>query len=187
MLNFIWLNNDSSLQINDSMVLVTRLDHSWFDSDSSRKLLDNSDSKGLLLDSTRESTNTTPAHHCSTHYAWNGEIKYCAINFLLLIKSRENHVSCRALQSYNSPGDWARELFKPSADSASLVVETEKKNFSFLVGGFKGERHKWRCFWVPLPGSGLQPIGPLLWLKILSETRRKSASLEPLNDFLACL
>jgi len=35
-------------------------------------------------------------------------------------KSRKNHVSCRALQSYNSPGDWAKELFKPSTDSASL-------------------------------------------------------------------
>ena len=49
-------------------------------------------------------------------------------------KSRENHVSCRALQSYNSPGDWARELFKPSTDSARLVVEIEKKIFSFSVG-----------------------------------------------------
>jgi len=48
--------------------------------------------------------------------------------------SRENHVSCRALQSYNSPGDWVRELFKLSTDSASLVVEIEKKNFRFRRG-----------------------------------------------------
>ena len=48
--------------------------------------------------------------------------------------SRENHVSCRALQSCNPPGDWARELFKPSTDSASLVVEIEKKMLSFRWG-----------------------------------------------------
>ena len=46
----------------------------------------------------------------------------------------ENHVSCRDLRSYNSTGDCARELFKPSTDSASLVVKIEKKIFSFLVG-----------------------------------------------------
>jgi len=45
------------------------------------------------------------------------------------------HVSYRALQSYNSPDDWARELFKPSTDSASPVVEVEKK-FFLLSGGF---------------------------------------------------
>jgi len=39
------------------------------------------------------------------------------------------------LQSYNSPGDGARELLKPSTDSASLVVKIEKKIHSF-GGGF---------------------------------------------------
>jgi len=43
---------------------------------------------------------------------------------------------CKILQSYNSPGDWAWELFKPSTDSASLVVKIEKKQFSVSVGGF---------------------------------------------------
>jgi len=100
-------------------------------------------------------------------------------------QSRVRHVSCRVLQSYNPPGDWARELFKHSTVSASLVVEIEKKFFSFLVGGFRGERHKGG--WLHLPGSGPQPIGPLLWFKIFSETRLKSASSEPLNDFLAYL
>ena len=47
----------------------------------------------------------------------------------------------QSLQSYNSPGDWARELFKPSADSASLVVKIEKK-FRFGFELFWGERHK---------------------------------------------
>ena len=40
-------------------------------------------------------------------------------------------------------------------------------------------------FWPPLPGPEPQPIGPLFWLKIFLETRPKSASLEPLDDFLA--
>jgi len=77
-------------------------------------------------------------------------------------KSRVRHVSCRALQSYNSPGDWARELFKPSTHSASLVVEIKKKFFRF-----RGKCHKWGCFWLLLTGPGPQPIGPLLWLKLL--------------------
>ena len=60
-----------------------------------------------------------------------------------------------------------------------------KKKFSFSVRGFRGEHHKWGCFWLPLPGRGPQPIEPLLWLKIVAETRPKSASVEPLNDILA--
>ena len=56
---------------------------------------------------------------------------------LLPFQSRVRHFSCRALQSYNSPGDWARELFKPPTDSASLVVKIEKK-FSYWVWAFLG-------------------------------------------------
>jgi len=53
-------------------------------------------------------------------------------------QSRVRHFSCRVLKSYNSPGDWARELFIPSTDSASLVVKIEKKKFSFCVWAFQG-------------------------------------------------
>jgi len=42
-------------------------------------------------------------------------------------------------------------------------------------------------FWPTLPGPGLQLSQPIHWLKICSETRRKSASLEPLKGFLAYL
>ena len=56
--------------------------------------------------------------------------------------SRVRHFSCRALQSYNSQGDWAREMFKHSTDSASLVVKIEKKMFRFGFELFWGERHK---------------------------------------------
>ena len=52
----------------------------------------------------------------------------------MVLKFRVRHFSCRTLQSYNSPGDWARELFEPSTDSASLVGKIEKTLFCF--GGF---------------------------------------------------
>ena len=56
--------------------------------------------------------------------AWP-RVSECNIVFCIVhpFKSRVRHVSCRALQSYNPPGDWARELFKASTHSASLVVE----------------------------------------------------------------
>ena len=44
----------------------------------------------------------------------------------------------RAFFGRNWPGDWARELFKPFTDSASLLVEIEKKRFSFWVSGLLG-------------------------------------------------
>jgi len=40
----------------------------------------------------------------------------------------------QGLQGYSSPADWARKLFKPSTDSASLLVEIEKIfRFGFVV------------------------------------------------------
>ena len=53
MLNFIWLEIDSSVQTNDSTVLVTRLwlysTKSWPVSDSTIKILDDPESKELWL------------------------------------------------------------------------------------------------------------------------------------------
>ena len=94
-----------------------------------------------------------------------------------------------SLQRCNSPPDWARELSRPSSDSASLLLEIEKKRFSFSVWGSLGGPLQvgvfLRFFWPPLSGPGPQPNEPLFWLKTFLETRPKSASLEPLNDFLA--
>jgi len=42
-------------------------------------------------------------------------------------------------------------------------------------------------FWPPSPGPGPQPIDPFFWLMFFLETRQKSASLEPLNGYLAYL
>jgi len=39
-------------------------------------------------------------------------------------------------------------------------------------------------FWSPLAGPGPQPIDLFYWLKVLLETRSKSASIEPLTDLL---
>jgi len=42
----------------------------------------------------------------------------------------------RPFFGHKSPAAKARELFKPSTDSASLLVDIEKKRFSFSVGVF---------------------------------------------------
>ena len=69
-----------------------------------------------------------------------------AVTSLIPFKSHVRHFSCRTLQSYNSPGDWARELFKPSTDSTSLVVKIEKNNFLFRWGFSGGDVTKRTCF-----------------------------------------
>jgi len=64
----------------------------------------------------------------------NRESHYSAMSLRALkepFKSRVRHSFCKALQSFNLPA--ARELFKPSTDSANLLVEIEKKQFSFFV------------------------------------------------------
>ena len=68
--------------------------------------------------------------------AWSGSATKPVTVVILTLSVRESPRSCRALQSYNSPGDWARELCKPSADSESLAVKIEKKMFFVFGGGF---------------------------------------------------
>jgi len=81
-------------------------------------------------------------------------------------------------------------VFKPSTDSASLVVPSQKLFFSFGFGVLLGGRHKWGCFrvfiayfnrpWTP-------SNGPTFWPKYFDETRLFYESLEPLIGFLAYL
>jgi len=84
----------------------------------------------------------------------------------------------------------ARELFKSSNESASLVDCTWKK---FLVWGvriFCEWRHKWSRFWVILAHVAwprAQPLGQSVSLKFSLETRLESKSFEPFIDFLAFL
>jgi len=81
------------------------------------------------------------------------------------------HCSVWHIFDCKSPAARARELFKPSTDLASPLVEIEKKLFFLFGGGFAGnDPHNWRCFrnfWPPLAGPGLQPIEPFFWLKVL--------------------
>jgi len=59
----------------------------------------------------------------------------------------------RPFFGHKSPAARARELFKPSTDSASLLVDIEKKSFTFSVGIFWRWCHNegmfWK-FWSPL-------------------------------------
>jgi len=96
----------------------------------------------------------------------------------------------KSLQLNNSPGDWARELFKPSTDSPSLKPQMEKKFFVLDFGFSRDDVNSGsvlESFWPNLPGRRPQPNQPIPWLKKFSETRSKSVSLEPLNGFLAYL
>ena len=81
-------------------------------------------------------------------------------------------------------------MFKPSTDSASLVVPSQKKIFSFWFEVLLGGCHK--CFFFvflcpTLPGPGRPSNGPTFWPKCFYETRLSYESLEPLIGFLAYL
>jgi len=84
-------------------------------------------------------------------------------------QSRGSPKSCRDLQSYNSPGDWARELSKPSTDSASLVVKIDKKRFSFSVGGFLEVTSQRRHVLEILATFG-RPWAPTHWPTLLAQS-----------------
>jgi len=90
--------------------------------------------------------------HPSQEEIRSTEGNYSGINTITRVakplKSRESHYFCRDLQSYNSPGDWARELFKHSTDSARLLVEIEKQTlFRFGFRVFWRWRHNEGMFW----------------------------------------
>ena len=60
----------------------------------------------------------------------------------------QSHYSGSCIFGYNSAPAAVREVFKPSTDSASLLVSSQKKIFSLRLGVLLGERHKWGCFRV---------------------------------------
>jgi len=62
------------------------------------------------------------------------------------LKPRVRHFPCRicaGLHHHNSPGDWARELFKPSEEAERLAVSMFKNLGSFRFLFFMGY---WRRF-----------------------------------------
>jgi len=91
---------------------------------------------------------------------------------------------------YNSPAAAAREVFKPSTDSASRVVPSQKK-FSVLGLGFScggvTSGGVFAFLWPILPGPGNPSNGPTFWPKYFHETKLSYEFLEPLISFLAYL
>jgi len=53
-------------------------------------------------------------------------------------------------------------------DSTSLLVEIEKKFFSFSVLGSLGDRHTWGCFCLFLDTVG-RPWAPTHWAILLAQ------------------
>ena len=83
-----------------------------------------------------------------------------------LTTARANILACSFLAINRQP----LKLFKPSTDSASLLVDSEKKRFSCWVWRFLGgnvtSRSVFVLFWPSLPGPGCRPNGPLFGLKV---------------------
>jgi len=93
-------------------------------------------------------------------------------------------------QRYNSSTDCAKELFKGSNGSASLLVYTWKKFFGPRLQIFSELCHKWSSFWVILADvtwPRAQLLGQSVSLKFALETRLESESFKSLINFLAFL
>ena len=93
-------------------------------------------------------------------------------------------------QRPSSSTDCARELFKSSNGSASLVDCTRKIYFGWGERIFCDWRHKWSSFRAILAHvtwPRAQPLGQSVSMKFSLETRLESESFEPLIDFLAFL
>jgi len=95
------------------------------------------------------------------------------------------------LFGHNSPAVAAAEVFKPSTDSGSLLVLSQKKKFLVLgLGFFWGDVTSGGVFafsWPTLPGPGRQSNGPTSCPKYFLHTRLSYEFLEPLIGFLAYL
>jgi len=98
--------------------------------------------------------------------------------------------SFRLPYQHHSSTDWARELFKGSNGSASLLVSTRKKVFVWGLRNYCEWRHKWSSFGAILAHVAwprAQLVDQSISLKFSLETRLESESFEPLINFLAFL
>jgi len=89
-------------------------------------------------------------------------------------------------QRHSSSADCARELFKGSNGSASLLDCTRKKFFGCGLWIFCEWHHKWSSVGVILAHvtwPKAKPLGQSISLKFSLETRLKSESFEPLINF----
>ena len=107
--------------------------------------------------------------------------------FNLLTITRANKLAHNFLAMNRQPLE-LESCSNPLRIQQVFQSKSKTKFFSILVWGSLGgppQVEVFLLFQPPLAGPGPQPIGPFFWLKILLETKPKSASLEPLNDFLA--
>ena len=115
------------------------------------------------------------------------------LSFFKFVTSPFNGRACLYIGQHifvnNSQASIARELFKPSKDSASFLVLIKNKIIWFKWGVFLGDVTKRTCFlfWPNLTGLGRQCNESYYWLKLFLETRRSAASIEHLTDLLGCL
>ena len=110
---------------------------------------------------------------------------------MAIFNDSASHYSGSCIFGYNSAPAAAKEVFKPSTDSASLVVSSQKKNFQFWFrGSFGGGVTSGDVFaflWPTLTGPGRQLNGPTFSIEYFYETRISHETLEPLIGFLAYL
>ena len=119
----------------------------------------------------------------SLRFLWEPSTIYSCFDFGL-----KNSSFRLPYQRPSSSADCARDLFKGSNRSASLVDCTRKKIFGWGVRIFCDWRHKWSSFSVILAHVAWhrdQPLGQSVSLKFSLETRLESESFELLIDFLA--
>jgi len=93
-------------------------------------------------------------------------------------------------QRHSSSADCARELFKGSNGSDSLLVCNGKNFFGWELWIFCEWHHKWSSFWVILAHVAwprVQLLGESISLKFSLETRLESESFEPWINFLGFL
>ena len=98
----------------------------------------------------------------------------CKLQLFVLSK----HASNLKASINTSAADCARELLKPSKDSASLLV-CSRKNFLVGLQIFCEWRHKWSSFWAIMAHvtcRRAQPLGQSILLKFSLEIRLKSDS-----------
>jgi len=91
--------------------------------------------------------------------------------------ARAGHSSGRYSFGHNSPAAVARGMFKPSADSANLLVPSQKKFFFSGLRTPLGDVTSGvvlAFLWPTLPGPRRQSNEPIFWFKLLMETRLSS-------------
>ena len=90
------------------------------------------------------------------------------IDYFKPLNDHANHYSGSYVFGYNSSPAAAREVFKPSTVSASLVVSSQNKIVSLGLEVLLGGRHKWGCF-RDFMAYFTRPWTPIEWTHILAQ------------------